>query len=168
MRSAAGFIVAGATWLVAPGAAHAQVGVGGGVDVIAGLEGGGSGYAAGVRRTRTTLRVGLDLWPEASPENVLSLGALVEIEPAASIGADLRYERHFGGFFLLHLGGTAVFAPEYLIGASAGIGFRIELSKQVDIHIGPTANVYFVGSDLPDDQPLLWQATLGLGLRVAF
>jgi hypothetical protein len=159
--------LAAALAVLSPAAAEAQVGVGGGVDVLAGLEGGGSDYAAGVRRTRSTLHLGLDLWPEDYPDNVFTAGMLVEFEPEASIGADLRYERRLARVFVLHLGPTAVFAPKYLIGASAGFAFRVELSKRIDINVGPTANLYFVGSDLPDDQ-LLWQATLGAGIRVRF
>ncbi len=148
-------------------AAHAQLGAAIAADVIAGLEGGGSGYAAGVRRTRTTLRLGADLWLDEWPNNSLGLGALVELEPVASFGADLRYQRRVADDFVFHAGVLGVLAPEQMVGVTFGVAYRLDLNDIVEINAGPMGHVYFIGSDLPADQ-ILWQATLALGGRVAF
>lgn len=141
--------------------------IAGAFDIMSGLEGGGSGHASGVRRARTTLRFAAEGWVDESPEHVFSVGALVELEPRASIGADLRYMRLAGDSFVFHVGGTAIIAPKHMIGASFGVGYRLALGETFKLNVGPTANIYFAGADLPEGQ-VLWQGMLGAGVRVQF
>ena len=153
--------------LVAPPARAQELKVAGAADVIAGVEGGGSGYAAGVRRTRTTIRFGADLWVDEWPNNSLSVAGLVEIEPVASFGADVRYQRRVANDFVFHVGATAVIAPKHMIGATFGAAYRIDVSNMLEINVGPIGNVYFIGKDLPEGQ-VIWQATIGAGVRIDF
>jgi len=137
----------------------------GAVDVMSGIEGGGSGYASGVRRARTTLRVGVEGYNDEFPKNIYTAAAIVELEPRASIGADLRYVRMFGDELALNIGAQAILAPKPLIGASFGAGYRLGLGDTWKLQVGPTINVYFLGADLPDKQ-VLWQGMLGAGVRL--
>ncbi len=136
-------------------------------DVIAGVEGGGSGYASGVRRTRTTLRLGADLWNDEWPNSSLGVAALIEIEPVASFGAEVRYQHRLANNFVIHIGALAVLAPKHMIGATFGAAYRIDVTETFEVNVGPMANVYFIGADLPGSQ-VLWQGTLGAGIRVQF
>ncbi|MSP25677.1 MAG: hypothetical protein EXR75_11035 [Myxococcales bacterium] len=141
--------------------AHAK----GGVDIVAGLEGGGTGYAKGVRRSRSLLRFGTEVWVDEDPKHQVALGALVELEPVASFGADLRYQLRASDSSVFHAGATSVIAPKYMLGATFGFGYRLAVTDTVELNFNPVANVYFWGSDLPKDT-VLWQAMLGVGARV--
>lgn len=157
-----------ATLMASTSLADAQeLQIAGAADVIAGIEGGGSGYASGIRRTRTTLRFGADLWVDEWPNNSLGVAGLVEIEPAASFGAEIRYQRRVAGDFVFHIGATAVIAPKHMIGATFGAAYRLDVTEILELNIGPMGTVYFMGADLPDDQ-VLWQTTIGAGVRVEF
>jgi len=136
-------------------------------DVLAGVEGGGSDYAAGVRRARTTLRLGVSGWVDESPENIISAAAIAELEPRATIGADLRYTRLVGELFAFHAGAIGIIAPRHMIGATFGMAFRIPIADAFAVSVGPTANLYFLGSDLPNSN-VMWQGMLQGGVRVSF
>ena len=133
-------------------------------DLHTGIEG-GSGAVRGVRRTRTTFRAGAELWIDERPEDRVGVSALVEMEPRATVGADLRYMRLFGDL-VLHAGAVGVVAPNWMIGTTFGGAYRIGFAKRFAVSVGPTINVYFYGGDLPKDQ-ILWQAMLTAGLRVS-
>ncbi len=137
----------------------------GGIDILAGLEGGGTGYAKGVRRSRTALRFAGEAWVDEDPTHQLAVGALVELEPVASFGADVRYQLRPSDTIVLGAGATAVIAPKYMLGATFGFGYRLRVSETVELNFSPSANVYFWGSDLPTNT-VLWQAMLGVGARV--
>ncbi len=154
-------------WLAARGASAQQLVISAGPDIMMGIEGGGSGYAAGVRRTRTTLRFAAEGFIDESPDNIFAAGVLVEMEPVASVGADLRYMRSFAEQFQFHGGATAIIAPKHMIGATFGFAWRYPLSESVHINLSPTANVYFVGADLPGSS-VLWQGIVAGGVRVRF
>ncbi len=113
------------------------------------------------------MRLGADLWVDEWPNNIFGVAALVEIEPHASFGADIRYQRRVSDNFVFHAGALAVLAPKHMIGATFGAAYRIDLNEMLEINVGPQANVYFVGADLPDSQ-VLWQAVLNGGIRVQF
>jgi hypothetical protein len=146
-------------------AAAQQAVLSGGIDVAAGIEGGASGYARGVRRSRTTFRFGAEGYLDELPDNILSLGVLVEVEPVATFGADLRYLRRFAADFNVHAGFTSIIAPKNMVGGTFGMSYRLGLSDAVALSFNPLGNVYFVGADLPDDT-VLWQAMLAVGVRV--
>lgn len=159
-------LLAAAVASAAPTAAPAQeLHVAGAADVLAGIEGGGSGYAAGVRRTRTTLRLGIEGHVDEQPKHWLGVGALVEVEPRASFGADLRYLLRFRETMVLQAGVTTLLAPNNLIGATFGYAYRLPLGTGVELDVNPNVNVYFLGGDLPKDSAI-WQGMLALGARI--
>lgn len=136
-------------------------------DVLGGVEGGAGDLAAdGVRRTRTTLRLGGELGLGAQPNNLLTLSALVELEPRWSLGAELRYVRLLPAQLEIQLGAGGALAPETLLGLSLGLGYRLQASRAVSVLAGPMGQVLFVGSDLPGGTSAVWQAALQLGVRV--
>jgi hypothetical protein len=135
-------------------------------EAMSGIEGGGDGYASGVRRARTTLRAGGEMWIDESPEDVVAAAAIIELEPHASIGADLRYTRLVGDF-ALHAGAIGIIAPNWMIGVTFGAQYRLRVAEMVTIDFGPTGNVYFYGGDLPKSH-VLWQGLASAGVRVEF
>jgi len=163
--AAAGLALAGA--LVAPLAAAQEIVlpvIGGGFEVASGVEGGGKGHAAGVRRARTSLRVGGELGLAETPGPNVGAGLLLEIEPHTSVGADLRYIHILGDRFALHAGALAMFAPSTLIGASAGAEVRLRLHRVVSLTAGPTFQAFFTGSDLPENN-VIWQGLFHVGFN---
>ena len=148
-------------------AALAQPTGGAVVDVLAGVEGGGRDYASGVRRTRTTMRIGLAGWLEEAPAHALAAAAVVEIEPVAAIGVDLRYQLRFLDDFVAHLGVTSILSPGQMVGGSIGLAYEVSIGEHFSLGFGPTVNVYFAGDDLADEV-ILWQAMMGAGARVWF
>jgi hypothetical protein len=158
-------VLAAAAALLWPSSALAQQPhLSAGFDAMTGMEGGGSGYAKGIRRARTTLRFSAEGYLEEGPKHWLSIGALVEVEPRASFGADLRYQFRFARPFVVHAGATSIIAPNYLIGGTFGFAYRIDVSKIVEININPLFNVYFLGGDLAKDT-VLWQGMIAVGAR---
>jgi hypothetical protein len=135
------------------------------VDLMAGVEG-GQGAPRGVRRTRTTLRAGVEGWLERHRASMLALSAVVEIEPDAALGADLRYRHRVLDELVLDLGPMAIFVPETLVGGFAGIAFRPRLSQRIELEAGARGGAFFAGSDLPDGKRVIGQGMLVLGLRV--
>jgi hypothetical protein len=150
-----------ASLLSASNAAAQQYLWGGSAEVFSGAEGGTS--STPVRRTRTTLRVGGDVRIDESPRNVLSVATLLEIEPRASFGADVRYVRLVNRF-ALGAGGIGYFSPASLYGATADVIYRLPISPSTSFTVGPSVNVFFLGSDLPDGV-VLWQAVFRAGFR---
>ncbi|MCA9625905.1 MAG: hypothetical protein KC731_43080 [Myxococcales bacterium] len=162
----AGLLALGVS-LVAPTAEAQKLELGAHADVMTGIEGGGTGYAAGVRRARTTLRLGVFGFIDESPENILEASAIAEIEPTASVGADLRYIRLVADVFAFHAGAVGIIAPRHMVGVTLGAAYRIPLGEVLALSVGPTFNLYFLGSDLPNSN-VLWQGMLQGGVRVSF
>lgn len=152
---------------LAPEAEAQQVELAGIADVMMGIEGGGQGYASGIRRTRTTLRFGLEGYMDEQPLHMPALAVRIELEPAASFGADLRYQLRALDDFTFHAGLSTVLLPKHLIGGTFGAAYRPMLTESLGLYAGPTFEVWFLGADLPADT-VLWQAQLEGGLRVAF
>ncbi len=151
----------------APAANAQEAVIAAAADVMSGVEGGGVGHAAGVRRMRTTLRLGAEGYVDEFPHDVLGLAAIIELEPTASIGADLRYIRLLGESFAFHVGAIGIIAPTHMIGASFGVAYRLAIGESFKLNLGPTGNVYFLGADLPDDR-VLWQGMVQVGALVEF
>jgi hypothetical protein len=132
-------------------------------EALGGIEGAVDGPAGGLRRTRTVLLLG----PEGTFRgHLLTLLLRGEVEPAASIGGELRYGYRVIDELVLDARGAAVLAPETLFGAGLGLAYRPRLSDLVELGIGPAASFWFAGGDLPEETPVLWQATLGLSLHL--
>ena len=132
----------------------------------------GSGCSAGLGRTQKrqncvdpTVRAGAEGWVDEFPSDALAVALLVEVEPSAAVGADVRYVRKVGGRLGLWAGAVGFVAPESMLGAEVGATYEIPLSKKNTFAVGPTVPVYFLGSDLPTGT-VLWQALLQAGFRV--
>lgn len=149
--------------------------------VASGVEGGGETH-----RARTRLRIGLELRIDESPADGVSFAGLVELEPRAAFGADLRYVRSLGKTFDASGGVIAFFAPATLLGPAAGLTAKVPLTGrksspaslrpedregstagQSYILVGPETAVFVFGSDLPNNT-IVWQALLQVGLRADF
>lgn len=157
-------LVAGAWGTWAKDARAQQYLAGGDVAISSGIEGGGAQPGA-LFRTRTRLRLGGDLRIDESPDDILEFGALAEIEPRSSFGADVRYARAAGAHFLVDAGLLGIFAPSSLYGACASLSYHLPVFKRMQITAGPEADFFFLGSDLPDGT-IIWQVRLQGGLRV--
>jgi hypothetical protein len=137
--------------------------IGGSATASSGIEGGGA--SGGMYRTRTRLRFGGDLRIDESPDDIFEFGAIAEVEPRSGFGADLRYARAAGDRFVIDAGLLGIVAPASLYGACAGLMYRLPISKRSQILVGPEADFFFLGSDLPDGT-VIWQVRLVGGLRV--
>ncbi|MBV9948512.1 MAG: hypothetical protein JOZ69_16805, partial [Myxococcales bacterium] len=109
--------------------------IGGAASASSGVEGGGA--TGTLYRTRSRLRVGVDLRVDEFPEDIFEFGALAEIEPRSGFGADVRYARAAGEHFVLDIGLLGILAPSSLYGACAGMTYRLPISKKTQITVGP-------------------------------
>jgi hypothetical protein len=147
-----------------PGTAAAQQYLlGSSGELATGLEGGGGGETA-MHLARLRLRLGLDLRVDEFPADIYSVGLLLEVVPHSAFGIDARYMRRLGTRFEVNVGGIAFVAPESLIGPSVGFKYRFSLSPATQITVGPEANVFVIGSDLPDGT-IVWQALIQAGFH---
>jgi hypothetical protein len=131
--------------------------------VSTGVEGGGAG-AFGVRRARTTLRLGGDASVDEFPNDIFGVYGIIEVEPHASFGAEARYMRLLSPLNVVHVGGIGILAPSTLFGANAGFDHRFALGKSVALEVGPTFQVFFIGGDLPDNS-VIFQGLLQIGIH---
>lgn len=138
---------------------------GAGADVSSGVEGGGAGHARGVRRARTLIRVGGDMRITEGEPHFFGASLRLEIEPHAAVGADVRYAYLAGRYIGLHVAAIAMMAPGTLFGAGAGADVRLPLGKRFAFTAGPTAQAFFLGSDLPD-HTVLWQGLFHVGFHL--
>ncbi len=152
-------IVAALAWAAPAGAQQYLVGAD--AAVSSGIEGGG----VGLFRTRTRLRLGADVRVDEFPEDILEVGLLAEVEPRSGFGADVRYARMAGEHFVFEAGVMAILAPDTLYGVCGGATYRLPLGKRVQITLGPEADFFFLGTDLPRGT-VIWQLRFQGGLRV--
>lgn len=145
-------------------AAETDPGVALALDVRAGLEGGGVGYAEGVRRSRTVVRFGGDAWLFDPADDMIGVAFLAELEPHLGFGGELRYQRRLWDVAVISVGPTAVFAPKTLVGGTLAFSYRPVLSEAVELDVGPVGNVFFAGSDRPEGV-VPWQVLLNAGIR---
>ena len=157
-------LAATCVWATTVGTANAQQYlIGGSVAASSGVEGGGAQNA--LARTRTRLRIGGDLRIDESPDDILEFAAIAEIEPRSGFGADVRYARAAGDRFVVDVGLLGIVAPASLYGVCASFNYRLPISKRAQVTVGPEADFFFLGSDLPDGT-VLWELRLQGGLRV--
>jgi hypothetical protein len=131
------------------------------IEIGSGVESGG----AVVRRARTRLRAALELRIDEAPEDALVGAAIVDLEPRAAVGGELRYFRSFGhGLFAVGGGAVGYIAPNTLFGPCAELQARVHLSDKTILVTGPEVTTFVVGADLPDGT-VSWQALLQVGFR---
>jgi hypothetical protein len=129
--------------------------------IASGIEGGGRGF----QRSRTRLRLALELRVDEAPENALVVGGIFDIEPHTSFGGELRYVRTVSPLVAVGAGAIGYFVPAILIGPCAGVEVRIPILKKTYFAVGPEVAVFAFGSDLPD-RTVIWQALFQGGFRV--
>jgi hypothetical protein len=135
-------------------------------ETASGVEGGG-GYQQSLGRARTRARIGAELYIDESPADVLSGAFLLDIEPRSAFGVDARYMRVFATRWAFGAGAIGYVQPGTLVGP-VGMGeYRHTISQGFALAAGPEANVFVLGSDLPD-KTVVWQALFKVGLRVGF
>lgn len=126
---------------------------------------GGGGREASYERAPTRLRIGADVHVDEDPDNGIGIAGLVDLEPRARFGADIRYIRVVEQRFALSVGAIGYITPGTMIGPAATLEYRHPVSKSLWLTAGPEVNVFVVGIDIPD-KTVLWQALLHVGLRV--
>ena len=127
----------------------------------AGIEGGGRGF----QRSRTRLRLALELRVDEQPENALVAAGIFDIEPRTAFGGELRYIRTITPLVAVGAGGIAYFVPALLFGPCAGVEVRVPILKKTYLALGPEVAVFALGNDLPD-RTVIWQALFQVGFRV--
>jgi hypothetical protein len=130
--------------------------------VATGLEGGGGG-ASSPKLARSRLRLGIDWRVDESPNDILAAGLIVDFGTHSSFGIDARYVRPLGEKWRVNAGIIAFIAPETLFGPSLGLTYHIRLTKATALAVGPEANVFILGSDLPSGT-IFWQGLLQVGI----
>jgi hypothetical protein len=136
----------------------------GSASISSGVEGGGKGHAAGVGRARTTLRFGGEVGLGETLGPAIGAGLVLELEPRASVGADLSYVHLFSDRFALNIGGIAVLWPSTLYGATAGAELRFPIHRRISLTVGPSFQAFFAGDDLPDNN-VIWQGLVHVGIH---
>jgi hypothetical protein len=145
-------------------AAHAQSWVYGGTAGLAtGIEGNGQ-QNGGPRAARTRLRLDVDLHVDEFPKECFGFGILADVIPRAAFGVDGHFILRLPPKFELWAGGIAYLAPSTLFGPSVDLWYRIPVSKGAAFVVGPEANVFFGGSDLPEGT-VIWQGLIQVGLH---
>jgi hypothetical protein len=133
--------------------------------VAGGLEGGApEGQALGWRRARMRLVTGVDLRTDESESEGMGFRAFVEVEGRGTLGAEARYLRWATKGVGAYAGLTGTIVPETLFGGTVGARFIIPMGR-AGIFVEPSLAVLPLGSDLPQNGPLIW-ALLSLGLRL--
>jgi hypothetical protein len=149
----------------APYARAQRLLLGGGVGLGTGLERSDALQDRLFRRARTRIIVPFDLRVDEDASQGIGLVGLFEVEPRVSLGAEVRYMRWMGSHFTGFVGVTSVLAPRSLVGVDVGIDFHIPFGKSgVGIFIEPSLAALPFGSDLPDDNVLLW-GLIAVGLH---
>lgn len=157
-------LTASAMLLVAP-AANAQKWVMSGVTQLSsGVEGGG-GRTTAMERAQTRMRIGADLFVDERPEDIFGVSGLIGIEPRTSFGIDARYTRVVDNKYAFSAGGIAYLQPGSMVGPVAAAEYRMPMSKNFIMTMGPEANVFIIGTDVPD-RTVIWQALFQVGVRV--
>lgn len=133
-------------------------------EAATGMEGGG-GKNVSLERAGTRLRVGGDVHIDEDPENGIGFAGLVDLEPRARFGADVRYVRVVQERFALSGGAVGYITPGTAVGPAATLEYRHPIAKSLWLSAGPEVNAFVVGIDVPD-KTVIWQALLHLGLRV--
>ena len=133
-------------------------------NVASGMQGGG-GREVSLLRAPTRFRLGAELHIDEDPTNGLGVAVLLDLEPRARVGADLRYVRTFSKSFAITAGAIGYITPGTMIGPTASLEVRHPIGKALWLTAGPEVNVFVVGIDIPD-RTVVWQTLLHLGLRV--
>lgn len=153
------------TLAVAPDANAQQFQPSAVAEIGSGVEGGGSASAAGIRRARTTLRLGGELRLDEAPRESWALAAIAEVEPHVSFGADFVYAHALGQRFRVHAGAVGFLAPETLFGPTLGAQFYLSRpTAPTRFVVGPVFQAFVVGSDLPSGQVIL-QGLIRFGIH---
>lgn len=126
-----------------------------------------AGGVGGLQRAQTRLRLALELRLDEQPNDALVGAALLDVEPTAQFGGELRYLHLLSRFVAISGGGMMYLTPGTLIGPCAGIEVRTRLTEKTFFTAGPEATAFVFGTAL-EDKPVVWQTLLQLGVRTDF
>jgi hypothetical protein len=132
-----------------------------------GLQGGdpGNGSVAW-RRARTRVFSGIDLRYDESKANGMGFYGFSEIEQQPSLGFEIRYQHWWTPTISFHGGFLGVLFPETLIGMGVGARLGFPIGKKATLFLEPGFAAFPIGSDLPENNVVLW-GTLSGGIGVA-
>jgi hypothetical protein len=152
--------------LVLPETAHAQkLLLGGSLGYAGGVEGGDGGLGiTAFRRARSRVVIAVDGRIDEDPDQGIQIVGFVEVEPMASLGAEVRYLRWFNPNIAAFVGATGVIAPRNLLGADLGLQFHVPGRDHLGVFIEPSFSVLPLGTDMPSDRMLLW-GLVSIGLH---
>ena len=139
--------------------------LGGGIGLGTGLERSDGLEDKLFRRARTRIIAPLDFRVDEDESQGFSVVGVFEIEPRASVGAEVRYLRWITRRIVGFVGVTTILAPRSLVGVDLGIDLHIPISKGgTSIFLEPSLAALPLGSDLPEDHVLIW-GLLALGIH---
>lgn len=138
------------------------------VAVGSGLQGGdpGSGKVEWTR-ARARLLAGVDLRYDEDTSEGYGFYGFAELEKRATFGAEIRYQRWISRTIGLHAAVLGTIAPETMVGLGVGGRLGIPIGKSLILFGEPGFAVFPLGTDLPENNVLLWFTLIG-GVSVPF
>jgi hypothetical protein len=134
------------------------------VGLSTGLEGSDTGKGPQWQRARTRIVVGLDLGNDEHGSEAYGTRVFIELERSMSVGAELGYIRWFLPELSFFFGGTAVLAPETLVGGTVAGTYVLPMGERFGIPIWASISALPFGSDRGNDGVVVW-TLLGVGIR---
>ena len=153
------FMLATLVSLVAGGreAAAQKLMLGGSAGVASGVEGGDAGSGTQFRRARTRFELTVDGRNDEDKRIGLEARVFAEIEPHASLGGGVRFVYWLSPTFTAGAGALVDIFPHSLVGADFALQFRLPVPRPtLRLFVEPSFAVIPLGTDLPDDRPILW------------
>jgi hypothetical protein len=154
--------------LASPTLARAQQAlIGASIGGASGLEIGDGGQPQTVwRLARTRAAASVDWRSDEDPRTIYLGQIFAELEPATSLGAELRYGRAVGSYVEAYLGASATLAPATLFGpVVAARYYPLGAKHEWSPFLEPSLTVMPFGTDLPSSKALVW-SLLTLGVRL--
>ncbi len=156
-RTLSALATAGALVACSREAAAQKLMLGGSAGLASGVEGGDAGSGTQFRRARTRLEFTVDGRNDEDKRIGLEARVFAEIEPHASLGGGLRLIYWLSPSFVAGAGALVDIFPHSLVGADFALQVRLPIPGQtLRLLIEPSFAVVPLGTDLPDDRPILW------------
>jgi hypothetical protein len=156
-----------AALVASPSARAQQLKLEGIAELGTGIEGGGAGYAKGIRRAPTSILAGVAGYIDEQPKTLIVAALFAELEPHTTAGVEARLMRRLTTRFSAYVGGVFVVAPDTLLGPEAGVELSIPFAPRTSLTMGPSVGAFVLGTDLPEGR-VLWQACFHVGVELSF